>query len=611
MTVFPRVGSAGVKRLFGDTEGTGLGPDAVPVGFSYELPTGEGAYLRWGHQLGGNNCERGQFVAWYNAEIAAHDVAVVFHNATYDGRVLKAIGCDAAKNLDDTCVVAALLNEYEPSYRLDALAKAHLGPQHGKTTDELHEHVHHAFPECKKGQEPAFYWRAHGDVVEPYARQDARLVRLLWLALAPRLAEQELEAVYALERRLMPVLIRMYRAGVRVDVEKAQELRGQLLNEREASLAELTRLNGGPINPESSPQIAAMFKRLGLPTETTAVTERVSKRTGEKYMAGGNPSVTKDFLKTLDHPVAKTLLTARRTEHYANVFIDSYITKNLTPHQFIHPSFHQARSERGGARTGRFSSAGGLNAQNIPKRDSEWAPRIRGLFIPAYDGGQWLRSDYSQIEYRFFAHYAGGLIMQKYVADPDVDFHVMTQELILEHTGVDLGRTAAKNTNFGILFGMGRKKLARSTGLPMDKAEAALDAYHQTIPEARQLTQRAANKAEARGYIVTYGGRRVRFPKIDGRFAYGHKSLNYLTQGSAADLIKMAMVAVDEVIDWENALMHLTVHDELDFTVPGGEEGREWGRKIKAAMESVATLRVPVRCVTELGTDWGHCDEAL
>lgn len=581
--ILPRLEGASI--IWVDTETTGLGRYDVPVGISYALENGTRAYARWGHEGGGNNCSKEDALRWWNEEVVARGLLVVFHNAVFDLRMLKNIGGQLPARCEDTCVIAAILDEYEESYRLESLCIKYLGEQYVKDTREADGYCRAMFGGKEGKSQVGSYWRAPGYVIEPYAEQDAHLTRLLYLFLRPKIDVMDLGKVLKLESDLIPILVKMYLAGVRVDPDKAMALKGVLMSEHEQANQRLAILNGGPMNANSSGQVAQLLLRNGIDIEKTAA---------------GNPSVRKEFLNNIDHEVAKLVLTARRTRHYAEVFIENYIFKNITEFNFIHPSFHQAKSSFGGTITGRFSSAGGLNAQNIPKRDSEWAPRIRGLFVPAYDGGQWLRLDFSQIEYRFFAHYAGGAVQKRYNEDPTVDYHQMVSDL----TGVPRGQ--AKNINFGFLYGMGEKKLAKSLNASFDEAKEIFAQYHSAIPEVRIMAQRAANKAASRGYIITWGGRRCRFKKINGVYIESHKSLNKLLQGSAADLIKVAMVAVDQAINWEDEIVHLTVHDELDLTVPQGDEGVRAAKRIKEAMESAGQLRVPVIAEAELGEDWGN-----
>lgn len=573
-------------HIWCDTETTGLGRYDVPVGLSYALEDGTRRYVRWAHRRGGNNIELPQVLEWWQREVIDRGLTVVFHNAVYDCRMMTNIGARMPVRIEDTCVIAALLNEYEKSYSLEELSRTYLGPQHVKDSKDLEDYcVQFLGGKVGKGN-AGLYHLAPGDIVEPYAEQDAHLTRLLYKALRPRIDEEGLNKIFDTECGVTPVLVRMYQAGVRVSTQRASTLRDELLLMHDKAMNRLNELNGGKFNPRSSKQVDQLLAKFGIQLEKTAK---------------GNPKADKEALKNIDHEVVALINDARRAAHYADTFIESYIFSNVTEHECIHPSFHQAKSAFGGTITGRFSSSGGLNAQNIPKRDSTWAPKIRGMFIPAYDEGQWLRLDFSQIEYRFFAHYAGGEVQRRYNEDPTVDYHQMVSEL----TGVP--RDKAKGINFGFLYGMGERKLARGLGLDGHESREIFSQYHSAIPEVRLMAARASNKAISRGYVVTWGGRRCRFKRMDnGAYMDAHKALNKLLQGSAADLIKVAMIEVDKVINWEDEILHLTVHDELDMTVPPGEEGMESAKRIKQAMEGAGILRVPVIAEAELGDSWGN-----
>jgi DNA polymerase-1 len=224
------------------------------------------------------------------------------------------------------------------------------------------------------------------------------------------------------------------------------------------------------------------------------------------------------------------------------------------------------------------------------------------MFVPATEDHQWLKLDYSQIEYRFFAHYAGGNMRQAYLEDPDTDFH----QFVMDTTGLE--RKPAKNLNFAKLFGAGAKKVAFMLGCTLEEANEFIATYDQKIPEAKKLITLAMNRASVRGYIRTWGGRTLRFQRRGQGYDKTFTALNKLLQGSAADLTKKAMVAVDQHIDWDDTRMHLTVHDELDFSVPKGSAGIRKAKELQEVMETFE-LSVPIQAVPELGPDWGHTKE--
>ena len=324
----------------------------------------------------------------------------------------------------------------------------------------------------------------------------------------------------------------------------------------------------------------------------------------------GNPSFAKETLETLSdsHVLPGLILGLRRLATLQGTFLDSYILKQAVD-GVIHCNFNSYLDDRAGTVSGRFSSDH-PNLQNIPARDEVWAPIIRGLFVPL-PGRRMLKADYSQIEYRFFAHYAGGNLRAAYVDDPDIDFHAMVAELC------DMLRKPAKNINFANLYGAGVGKIAIMLGLDVDEAQPIVDEYHRRVPEVASTNKQVVGIATKRGYIRSWGGRRHRFPRHlrqKNRKAQPWKALNRLCQGSAADLIKYAMLGVSEAIDWDGTVMHLTVHDELVLSTPEGEEGVRAAARIREVMEDTTSMHAPMGDVSvpvkvDLGTgpDWGHC----
>jgi DNA polymerase-1 len=342
----------------------------------------------------------------------------------------------------------------------------------------------------------------------------------------------------------------------------------------------------GNTNMRSGKQMAALFDRFNI---------------RYPYTDKGNPSITGEYLERVDHPVGKLAVQIRKLHHYAGTFLQSYIFDVADDDGIIHGDFHALKSDSYGTVSGRFSSGGDLNLQNIPSRDKELGPKIRGLFIP-FEDRLWAKYDYSQIEYRFLGHYGGGSIQQQYNENPTVDFHDMVAQL----TRIERG--PAKNINFGLAYGMGVRLMAERLHLPVAEAQIMLDQYHANLPEVKRLYEKAMRKAAQRGWIRTWGGRKRRFEKYGSRYGSTHKALNALLQGSAADLIKKAMIRVNEIIDWDNMIMHLTVHDELDFSVDPGETGLKMVKEVQHAMQDWP-LRVPILVDVKIGPDWGHGEQ--
>jgi DNA polymerase I-like protein with 3'-5' exonuclease and polymerase domains len=571
-----------------DTETDGMGFRNRPVGLSIKTADERKTYIRWGHQGGGNNCSLSEFRRWAKKELNRSGLTLVMHNAPFDMRMLKYVGVDLNHSrVEDTGFVAALLNELEPSLALDELASKHAGIH--KNDDELNLWcAEHFGGRPTRRAQAGNYWRAPGTIVAPYAIGDVDMTLALYQMLRPRLSEEDLEDVYEMETSLLPILLRMHMEGVKIDVAYAEKLKKKLEIERDDMQVKWRKLCGGKdVNFRSGDQLTPIFEAAGISTPLT--------KTGKK-------SFKKDYLEHVDHPLAQTKLKLAQLDHYINTFIDSYVLDNVDDNGFIHGEFHPLRNDSYGTVSGRFSSGGALNLQNIPARDEVWAPLIRAMYVPRSRDHQWVKADYSQIEFRYLAHYEGGRLMDAYNQQPDIDFHQMVADL----TGIP--RKPAKNINFGLVYGMGVALMAVKLGLPYNEARELLEEYHSRLPGVRKLYDRADRRAKKRGYIVTWGGRKRRFRRQGRSYQHTHKALNALLQGSAADLLKRAMIAVDQVIDWDEVRLHLTVHDELDFSSPKGD--KRWPKLIRETMEDFR-LNVPVKADVEIGQNWGHVKEAV
>ena len=597
----------------GDTETTGVKYTDRAVGISVHLPDGDTHYIRWGHEAGGNNCTRREAVAWARRELINKESR--WFNAPFDLRMLSYDDiwlfrdCSDTANLHDSGIMAPLHNELEDNFKLGTLGEKYLGmpKQDSRALDAWCAEQFGGKPTHKAQIEN--YWRAPGDMVEPYACEDATITWNLHDHYRPLITAEGLDGLYDLERSLIPMLLKMHHRGVRVDVTAAEELQEDILQqiaEAEHEWLTVHAIGSGDDRfIDSWQRIMPVFERYGLPIHRLAPTERMK-------LAGlsGNPTFAKDVLAQYDHPVAEVIRNMRRLNHYSGTFLRNYIIGNADDNGFVHGEFHSVRNDRYGTVSGRFSSGGELNLQNVPSRDPVWAPLIRGLFIPM-EGMRWAKIDYSQIEYRFFAHYCGGRLEKMYVDNPETDFHQMMADL----TGHK--RSDAKHMNFAALYGAGVKKLSVMMGCDLDRAKEVLIGYHELAPEVKGLSHKAQNRASSRGFIKSWGGRHHRFPKTNNRYAQVYKALNRLCQGSAADLIKYAMREIDSVIDWEHVVCHLTVHDELDFSVSPCAKGMKMIRQVRETMEDVnnmgapLSINVPILADAEIGEDWGHCHEDI
>lgn len=596
-----------------DTETKGQGRNVWPVGCGIYTPDGQKRYMRWGHEAGGNNCTLPEFQRWGKAELKDPQKLMICHAAPYDLRALANVNINVGCIVEDTGVLYALLNEYEPNFSLGGIAERYLGRKKSDESINLLGAARFGGKPTRKGQ-AGNYWRLSGDEVEEYGAGDPELTYLIYKLKRPEIDAQDLLEVYRLETMVIPVLHRMYQAGVRIDVDRAVTLRDQMKQEFHQVEREWNKYSGG-IKFSERKRLIQYLMGLGIDLPFT-------KKGKLKYQAGDGSddwsfhSADKAALGAINHPVGGLIQKMRQLSHYSDTFIQSYLLDNVDDLGFIFPNFHQVKRDYGnddtqtGTITGRFSSSGGLNAQNIPARDEILAPLIRSMFIPRDDDSVWLKADYNSIEYRFFAHYAGGQLRKSYQDNPEQDLHEWVGHItgLIEKYGMKVGRSRAKNVNFAKLYGAGIPKLALTIGCSEEETREIVAAYDARVPEARKLYHKAMNRAAVRGYITTWGGRRLHFQSVGEKkkkYLGTFKSLNKLCQGSSADLIKHAMVAVDQAIDWQNEVLHLTVHDELDLSIPKGSAGLRSARKIKEAMENFE-LTVPILADIKVGPNWGH-----
>jgi DNA polymerase-1 len=565
--------------------------------------------MRWGHEGGGNNCTLAEFKRWAKDQLSDSSQTAVFHAAPYDLRAFSNIGVKIGAIPEDTGVLSALLYEHEPNFSLGGLGQKYLG--RAKSDQRINELAAARFggAATRKAQ-AGNYWRLPGDEVEEYAEDDADLTIQLYDLRYPELINQGLLRVYQTETMVIPVLHRMWMAGVRIDVEKALEIQRQMKKEF-AQVEKDWNYHSGGIRFSERKRLINFLLDLGIELPYSKGGKKKSEKEGHtKEMEDWSFfSVDKAALAAIEHPVGGMIKRMRQLSHYSETFIQSYLLDNVDEFGFIFPNFHQVKRNWGndeedqtGTITGRFSSSGGLNAQNIPARDDVLAPLIRSMFIPMNEDSIWLKGDYNSIEYRFFAHYAGGNLRQSYINNPKQDLHQWVADIC------GIKRSHAKNVNFAKLYGAGIPKLAKTIGISEDEVREIMKIYDERVPEARRLYNKAMNRGSARGYITTWGGRKLRFESVGNtrkKYLGTFKALNKVCQGSSADLIKEAMIAVDQAIDWDTTKLHLTVHDELDLSIPRGDAGKKVMGRIKDAMETF-DVTVPILAEFKVGENWGH-----
>jgi DNA polymerase I-like protein with 3'-5' exonuclease and polymerase domains len=552
-------------------------------------------------------------LAWLRKQLGNPNQVKVGANILYDLEWLRWAGVEVYGRLFDTHVAEPLIDENQRRYNLEAMSQKYLAKKYWKQKDNMEEIVTEILGKCK-GDPRAHLWQLPARAVRDYAIADA--VATLRVAYAQKkiLKEMELECVFDVEMRLVPMLLDMRFKGVRIDESRVEEVRDQIIKQQVKAQKVLNKTAGCEVNVNAAASIARAFDNAGIEYPRTAKTKA--------------PSFTKEFLGAHQSPLAKQVLVVRKAHKVLSTFIEGHIMGHIHNGR-IHPSFHQLRSDDSGTVSGRFS-ASNPNVQQIPSRDKEFAPLIRGLFIPE-DGCLWWKNDWSQIEYRLIVHYAcvkklpkAHKAQEAYISDAETDFHQWAADLMQKD------RRFAKDINFGLAYSMGVKKLARELGLDEDEATELFAIYHREVPFMRGLSRTIMRVAQNRGYVKTLLGRRRRFDLWEpaGTFnskmvqalpreaaveahgtnlqrAHTYKSMNSVIQGSAADIMKLAMVDLYESgVFGVIGSPSLTVHDELDGSAPRTKAGVEALREIKHIMENCIKLEVPILCDAEVGENW-------
>ena len=508
-------------------------------------------------------------------------------NLKYDAQVMIRHGV-RVRGWDFDTMVAHFLAEPTELHNLDAISAHYLGLRKIPTSEIL-----------GRGKKALTMDLVPIDAVAEYACEDADAVNRLLPPLRAALAETGAEQLFReVEMPLIEVLRTMEANGVRIDRKRLDVMRREL----HARAAELERkvheLAGAPFNLNSPKQLGAvLFDRLRI--QDAAGVKRVGRtKTGYRTDAG-------TLERYLGTPIVDGLLEYRQLTKLIGTYVDALPSYVHPETGCIHTSFNQAV-----ASTGRLSSSD-PNLQNIPIR-SEAGRRIRSAFVPLHDDWLMLSADYSQVELRVVAHLSGDATLADAFRD-GADVHARTASLVFGIAPQDVDatmRARAKAVNFGILYGMGPQRLARETGMSMQDAKGFIERYFEALPGVRAWLDRTLEEARLSGEVRTLLGRRRPVPELnsaDGRIRAQAENVavNTPVQGSAADLMKLAMLRVHERLAREglHARMLLQVHDELVFDLPA-EELESLTALLREEMEGVYPLDVPLVVDVGHGPDW-------
>jgi DNA polymerase-1 len=573
-----------------DTETTSLDyMVAEIVGLSLSVAAGEAAYIPVAHDYPGapEQLDRDKVLEQLRAFLENPDKRKVGHHLKYDAHVLARYDIRLHGMAFDSMLESYVLNSVATRHDMASVARHYLGRE-----------TIHFEDVAGKGAKQLTFNQIDLETAAPYAAEDADITLQLHETLWSQLGEIEsLRDVYVdIEQPLVPILLDMEETGVLVDRKMLATQSSELAKRMIELETEAHELAGGPFNLGSPKQLQQiLFEKLELP---------VVRKTPK-----GQPSTAEDVLVELagDYDLPRVIIDYRSVSKLKSTYTDKLPLQIAASTGRIHTSYHQAV-----AATGRLSSTD-PNLQNIPIRTPE-GRRIRQAFV-APEGQLLLAADYSQIELRIMAHLSGDEGLRcAFAAGEDVHRATAAEvfELSLEAVSADQ-RRSAKTINFGLMYGMSAFGLGKQLGIHRGQAQEYIDLYFDRYPGVRAYMDNTRDSASRMGYVETVFGRRLYLPEINARNAqrrqYAERSaINAPMQGTAADIIKRAMIDVHRWLSNEDAggRMIMQVHDELVFEVDANKV-EPFSERVTDIMCAAAELSVPLKVDIGSGENW---DEA-
>lgn len=573
-------------RFAFDTETTSLDYRiAEIVGFSVAFDAQDAYYVPLAHDYEGapQQLNRDVILAQIKPILENPNIDKIGHHLKYDAHVLENHGIHLQGWYFDTMLASYVLNSVATRHGMDDVARVYLS--HFTTTFEQI---------AGKGAKQKTFNQIELEVAAAYAAEDAHVTYRLYEVLDEKLkAVPELSHIlHHIEMPTARVLTLMEENGIQLDLA----FLAQLGNDFEAAIASLEQqiieLAGESFNVSSPKQVGEiLFEKLGLK--------------GGKKTSTGQYSTNESILEKLEHPIAELILDYRGLTKLKSTYTDGLIKQANESSARVHTSYHQALTA-----TGRLSSTD-PNLQNIPVRE-QIGRQIRKAFV-APQGRVLLAADYSQIELRLMAHFSqDDALVDAFNHNQDVHRRTAAEVLgiALEDVTGDQ-RRQAKAVNFGLLYGMSEFGLTRQLGFSRQESQDYIKKYFHRYPGIYEYMQRTRQVALEQGYIETISGRRLYTPDINARNMMVRKAaeraaINAPLQGSAADIIKMAMIEVDKILPQDQAKLLLQVHDELVFEVDA-EIADQLAEQLREVMQSVMQLSVPLIVEVGKGLNW---DEA-
>ncbi|ENU15843.1 DNA polymerase I [Acinetobacter lwoffii] len=583
-TLFERLSTE--KRFAFDTETTSLDYRiAQIVGFSVAFDAQNAYYVPLAHDYEGapEQLNREVILAQIKPILEDESVKKIGHHLKYDAHVLENHGIHLAGWYFDTMLASYVLNSVATRHGMDDVARLYLS--HLTTT---YEQV------AGKGAKQKTFNQIPLETAAHYAAEDAHVTYRLYEVLSGKLqAHPELvNILHNIEVPVARVLTQMEENGIELDLAFLDQLGGEFSNTMQNLENQIMEIAGESFNVSSPKQVGeVLFEKLGLK--------------GGKKTTTGQYSTSESVLEKIEHPIAQLILEYRGLSKLKSTYTDGLCKQANPDTHRVHTSYHQALTA-----TGRLSSTD-PNLQNIPIR-AEIGRQIRKAFV-APEGRVLLAADYSQIELRLMAHLSQDeALLDAFIHGQDVHRRTAAEVLgiPLEEVTNDQ-RRQAKAVNFGLLYGMSEFGLIRQLGFTRQESQDYIKQYFHRYPGIYDYMQRTRQVALEQGFVETLLGRRLYTPDIDARNMMVRKAaeraaINAPLQGSAADIIKMAMIEVDKMLPKDQAKMLLQVHDELVFEVDE-DIADELAPKLAEVMQSVLQISVPLVVEVGKGKNW---DEA-
>lgn len=614
MTEFPTLSN--FDRLAFDTESTGLYyPIDRAIGFSIALPNGWAEYYDIREQPGA--------LLWLENALSTYKGLIIGWNIKYDFLMMARYFRLPIHQLDDAAIREVLIDEHRSTpfpwkrkrldYSLDSVAETRLGERKDTQLYDEMAAIFGGLP-TRNVQIPRIA-DAPPSIVRPYAIKDAQLTLKVWEDQEADIERQGLHQVCRFERETLPHVIETELAGVRVDLDAAEQAMDKLRLEIDVAQARLNHEVGREFNVNSTPQIREYFQ---------------PKRESGRWVLGdgtpcnttpkGNPSINNDVLQSIrdSSPVADSIIEIRSLLRTRNTFLEKHIIGHAVGDR-VYPTINQVAGETGGTKTGRFSYVDPA-LQQIPSRNKIVAAAVKACFLP--DEGQWwLDGDLEGFEVRVFAHLVAAFnraLVKTYEIDPNTSFHTWVAKLMgVPRNPTPTGGANAKQLNLSMIFNSGNGAIAHKLGLPTTpdmftdqygkevhfrragpEAMEVINRYHSKIQGVRELADACQAKAESRGFIVTRYGRRLRFPR---RFK-SYKASGLLIQATAADINKENWGIIRNVLGDRGRLV-LNTHDSYSMSVDPAQVRAVW-KDVKHAIQR-DLLRVPLKLeLNGLGRNW-------